>query len=192
MGRVHREVVGQGEQPLPDGAVRRPGQRLGLLRGEQVRTGHPADHQRAAGEHGDRPPAVPQHERLVLGRVAGRRDDLQHEPAEVDLLAVLQRAVVEGQAAAGGREQPGAPGGELAATRHEVGVQVRLDDEPCGQAPAVELAHDRPRVPGGVDDERAAVAQVDHVGGVAQPGVLERGDGHGGALSTRDAVQVDV
>jgi hypothetical protein len=51
----------------------------------------------------------------VLGRVAGGGQRPEHQPAQVDLLAVLQAAVAEAQPAGSGREDLGAGGGQFPA-----------------------------------------------------------------------------
>jgi hypothetical protein len=62
----------------------------------------------------------------VLGRVAGGGQRPEHQPAQVDLLAVLQAAVAEAQPAGSGREDLGAGGGQFPAAGQEVGVQMGL------------------------------------------------------------------
>ncbi len=74
--RVDRSVVGQDEQPVLDRPEQCPGERLGLLRGEEVGPGHRASQQGSAGERGEGRRAVEQQIRQVLGGVAGGRQGL--------------------------------------------------------------------------------------------------------------------
>jgi hypothetical protein len=88
-----------------------PGQRLGQLRTGQIGAGHRAHQQRPAAEQRQRPCAVQQQVAHVLGGVPGSGQHPQREPAQVDLLAVLQAPVGEAQPAGAGRQDLGAVGG---------------------------------------------------------------------------------
>jgi hypothetical protein len=123
VGRVHAELVGQRQQPLVQRPVGSPGQRLGQLRAGQVSAGDRADQQGSAAEQGQRPAVVQQQVAGVLGGVPGGGQGAQGEPAQVDLLAVLQRPVGEAEPAGAGRQDVGAAGGgQLPAASEEVGV----------------------------------------------------------------------
>jgi hypothetical protein len=58
MGGIHDELVREREEPLVQGPVGGPGQRLGQLRAGQVSPGHGADQQRPAAEQGVRTAVV--------------------------------------------------------------------------------------------------------------------------------------
>ena len=92
----------------------------------------------------------------------------QRQPAEVDLLSVMESPVLEDAVPGGGGQNLCPFGGELSAPRDEVGMQVGLgavgDTEPSGGRGA----QVRGRVAFGIDDQRPAVAEVDDVGGVPQ------------------------
>src|SRR6266511_125733 len=160
-----------------------PRQRLGLLGGDQVGAGDRADQQRPAAEHGERPATVQQQVGQMLGRVAGGGHRAQREPAEVELLVAVQAVVVEGEPAGPRREDlRAAGGGQLAGAGQEVGVQVGLCRPGDPQASPAGKLQVGGRVAGGVDHQRAPVAQVDQPGRVAEPLVDDRVDVHAGLL----------
>jgi hypothetical protein len=151
-------------QGPPQGA----GQGFGLLRGDQVRAGHGTDEQRPAGEQPGRACPVQDQVGEVLGCVPGRCQGPQREPAQVHLVSVPEPAVAELQTADGGGDYLSAPGGQLAASGDEVGMQVRLSRVRDDQSPALRSGQVRCRVALGVNRQGPAVAEVEKIGGVAE------------------------
>jgi hypothetical protein len=116
--------------------------------------------------------------------VPGGRKHPQGEPAEVHLLAVVQRPVGEAQPAGAGREDLGAGGGgQLPAAGQEVGMQVGLGRVGDPQPPPPGQLQVRRRVAGRVDRQGPPVAQLDQVGAVAETIVDDRVDGGHGSSS---------
>ena len=184
VGRVHRQLVGQRQEPPVQGPVGGPGQRLGQLGAGQVGAGHRADQQGPAAEHGQRPSAVQQQVAGVLGGVPRGGQHPEGEPAQVDLLAVLQAAMGEAEPARARGEDLGAVGGgQLPAAGQEVGMQVGLGGVGDLEPPPAGQLQVRGGIPGRIDDQRPPVAQLDHIGAVAQAFVDDRVNGsHGGLL----------
>jgi hypothetical protein len=117
----------------------------------------------------------------VLGRVTRGGQHPQGQPAQVDLLAVLQAAMGKAKPARPGREDLGAGrGGQFPAAGQEVGMQVGLGRVGDLEPPPPGRLQIGGGVAGRVDDQRPAVAQFDHIGAVAQAFVDDRvDDGHG-------------
>jgi hypothetical protein len=162
-----------------------PGQRLGLAVADQVGAGHPAHQQRPAAEQGQRPVAVQQQVRQVLGGVPGGGHGAQHQPAQVDPLVVLQAAVEVAQPAGPWGQDLGAGGGQLPAPGQEVGMQVGLERVGDRQPEAFGDGQVGARVPGRVDHQGPPVSQLDHIGAVAEPLVDHRVDAHRGRTGGR-------
>jgi hypothetical protein len=165
------------------GPVGGAGQRLGQLRAGQVGAGHRAHQEGPPTEQGLRPSAVQQQVADVLGGVPRGGQRLQGEPTQVDLLGVLQPMMGKAEPAGPGREDLGAVGGgQFPAAGQEVGVQVglggvgKLQPTPAGQLQV------GGGVPGRVDHQGTSVAQLDHVGAVAQAFVDNRVDAAHGRL----------
>jgi hypothetical protein len=114
--------------------------------------------------------------------VAGGGDRPQHQPAQVQLLLVVQALVGELEVGGAGDEDAGAAGGQFAAAGDEVGVQVGLDRMGDPQPPLVGQVQVGGRVAGRVDHQRPPVAEVDQVGTVAEPLVEYRDDRNHGRL----------
>jgi hypothetical protein len=167
VGGVHAQVVGEGEDPLVQGAPQRPSQRLRAVGADQVGAGHRADQQRPAGEQHQWSGAIDQEVGEMLGGVAGGRQRPQPKAAQVDLLPVAQTAMWELEPCRSRRDHGGAQGGQLAAAGDEVGMQVRLGGPGQPQAAASGGGQVGTGVARGVQHQPAAVAQVDQVGGVA-------------------------
>ena len=115
----------------------------------------------------------------MLGGVPRGGQHPEGEPAQVDLLAVLQAAMGEAEPAGVGRGPGRRRRRRLAAAGQEVGVQVGLGgigDPAAASAPA----------PGtgwvGTVDQGPPVAQLDHIGAVAQAFVDDRVNGGHGRL----------
>ena len=60
-------------------------------------------------------------------------------------------------------------GGQLAAARDEIGVEVRLHHERDSQVEAFRQLEVGCRVPTGINDQRSAIAERHQVGGVSEP-----------------------
>jgi hypothetical protein len=118
-----------------DRPVQGAGQRLGLVGGDEVGSGHRPDQQRPAGEHPRRRGAVQQQVGEVLGGVAGGGQGPQRQAAQVDLVAVAQPSVGEGQLGRSRRQHPGPGASKLARPGDEVGVQVSLGNPGDPQTP---------------------------------------------------------
>jgi len=114
--------------------------------------------------------------------VAGGGDRTQHQPAQVQLLLVVQALVGEPQLGGAGGEDAGALGGQFAAAGDEVGMQVGLHRKGDPQPPPPGKVQVRGRVADRVDRQRPPVAQVDQVGGVPEPLVDHRDDRNHGRL----------
>ena len=114
----------------------------------------------------------------MLGGVPRGGQHPQGEPAQVDLLAVLQPAMGEAEPAGSRGEDLGAVGGgQLPAAGQEVGMQVGLGRVGDLEPPPAGQLQVRGRVAGRVDDQRPPVAQLDHIGAVAEAFVDDRVDG---------------
>jgi hypothetical protein len=100
----------------------------------------------------------------------------QGQAAKIDLGPVAEAPVRELGVPRGGGEHLRALRGQLATPGDEIGMQVGLRH--VGQAqPAIGgRGQVRGRITLGVDHERPPVAQVDEIGGVAEPPVDDRGD----------------
>ena len=160
-----------------------PGQRLGQLRARQVGAGHGADQQRPTAEQRQRPTGVQQQIADMLRRVPGGGQRAQGEPTQIELLAVLQPPMGEAEPAGCGAQNLGAGGGgQLPAASQEVGVQVSLDGVGQPQPPPAGQLQVRGRVAGRVDHQRPPLAQLDHIGAVAEAFVDDRVDGGHGRL----------
>ena len=93
----------------------------------------------------------------------------QDQSTEVDPVAVAQTLMlVPALTGCRGQHGCGLVVGEVAGAAEEVGVQVGVGDEPDPQPRTASRGPRRAQVAGRIDHERAAVAQVDHVGAVAQ------------------------
>lgn len=175
MGRVDGEVVGQDEDLLPQGTEHRPGQRLAVLRAEEVRPADGADHQRPSREERLGAAVDDEQVREVVRGVPGGGDRSQHDVVgELDLVAGVEGPVGAFELRASRREEGGALGSELAAPGEVVGVGVRVGgpgDPPTSLGGDGSLAVGEARW---VDDESCPVAETDHVGRVAEP-VLDDG-----------------
>jgi len=139
---------------------------------EQVGPRQVAREQRTTGQQhrrvlADR--AVVQEERHVLGRVAGRVEHLDAQLADLEHLAVGERAVLVAEIGCAGAQQVHAAGSELAETAQVVVVAVRVEREADAQPPfsgGVEVAG---HVPLGVEDERlAGLVRADEIGRMAE------------------------
>ena len=158
-------------------AVLRPGQLLGPFGRHEVDAGRRARDQGAAAEHADLARSVEQQEGQVLVGVTRGSDRAQGEPAEVDLLAVLEPAVRELPPTGSRGEHLGAVGGrELHGAGEEVGVEVGVGGVRDGQAPGLGGPAQRAEVAARVDGQGAAVAEVEEVRRVAEPGVRDDGE----------------
>ena len=156
VGGPHR---GRRRAARPAGAAsgtgRGPAPRCGPAPSRSVRAAD-ADDQRPAGEHPDRRGAVEQQERQVLVGVPGRGQRAQGQPAQVDLVAVAQAAVVERRGRPAAEARTCAPSSAASWTRagQEVGVQVGVGGERDPQpAPVGGRAH-RAQVARRVDRQR--------------------------------------
>jgi hypothetical protein len=112
----------------------------------------------------------------VLVGVTGRAQGTQPQSAEVELVAVTHSGVVELPAARGGSHDHCTVGGrELPRPGEEVGVQVGVrgvgDAKLAGGGGCVQ----GPLVAASVHRQGAAIAEVDQVGGVAEP-FVDHGD----------------
>ena len=182
MAREDLDAVGQLEQS-PERVEEPIGPFAGL--DGQVGTGGVADEQRVAGQHQPRlggARAVDDRQAAVLRPVTGRVQAAQHDAADLELGAVLERIVLV--ARLGGRvdahrhvvleRQPAVPG-------EVVGVRVRLDrpDEADAAPPGLlEVLLDRV---GRVDDHRdPGVLVADQVRGAAEIVVDELREDHCG------------
>jgi hypothetical protein len=110
----------------------------------------------------------------VLRGVPGRGDDLERQPTQLEFVTVTQRPVGVGELAAGRGQKLRAGTNEFATTGDEVGMQVGLHHEPWDESTPGELAQIGPRITLRVDDQRATITQIHHVGAVAQPLVHQR------------------
>jgi hypothetical protein len=108
----------------------------------------------------------------------------QGEPAQVDLLAVLQAPVGEAEPAGARRQDLGTgDGGQLPAAGQEVGVQVGLGGEGDLEPPPSGQLQIGGGVAGRIHDQGPPVAQLDHIGAVPESLVYDRMDrGHGRLL----------
>ena len=181
MGRIDHDVVGQREERAVEAVVELPGQRLGREAGrrDEVGPAHVADEEGVAGEDRDRPVPIDDEQRDALRRVSRRLEDAQAYAAERDLVAV-----------AGGHVGEGGPGpvpdddrraraaGQLPVARHEVGVDVRLDDVADLEAVPRRRLQVGVDVPPGVDDRRDA-AVADEVGGLRETAEVDLLEDHG-------------
>ena len=116
--------------------------------------------------------------------MAGGGERLQGQATEVDLVLVGQAAVGERSAASRRREHLRPVGGQLNAAGHEVGMQMGLGAVNHPEAVLGGSGVDGTQVAAGVNGHGASIAEVDQVGGVAQPLVDQGDDGdfaHGGS-----------
>ena len=119
----------------------------------------------------------------MLGGVPGGGQHPQGEPAQVDLLAVLQAAMGEAEPAGPRGEDLGAVGrGQLPAACQEVGVQVGLSRVGDLEPPPAGQLQVWGGVAGRVNHQGPPVAQLDHIGAVAETFVDDRVDGGHGRL----------
>ncbi|MGE3287743.1 MAG: hypothetical protein AB7J32_16850 [Pseudonocardia sp.] len=121
----------------------------------------------------------------MLVGVSGGGEGGEAQPAQVDLVPVLQPTVREGPPPGRGRQQDRAElVCELAAAGQEVRVQVGVGRDADGEAVLAGEPEEGTQIPRGIDGERGAVTEVEQVAGVAQPLVDDqvRGDpgGRGG------------
>ena len=163
MGRIHREAVRQRQDALAQRPVQCPRQGLGLLGADEVGARHRTDDQRAAAEEGDRPVTVEEQVRQVLRRVARRADAPKDRPAEVEILAIVEGPMRKREVTAARGQDRGAQPGELTAAGHEVGVQMRLEAVRQLEAMLGREASIGRDIAYRIDDQRAPVAEVDHV-----------------------------
>ena len=168
MGWIHGYVVGQGQDPFLQRPPQGPGQRLGLVGRDEIGACHRVDQQRTTGEQPDGPVPVGQQPAQVLGRVPGRGQGLQHETAEVELVAVIEPAVGPLDPARPGRQHGCPVRRQLSAAGEEVGMEMGLDGERDGERGPVGRRQVGGGVAGGVDDQGSPVAQVHQVRRVAE------------------------
>ena len=176
MGRIDGDVVGEAHDPLVQGLPQRPGQGFGLVESDQVGASQRADQQRAAGEKGDRSTAIGEQPGEVLGGVTRRCDRPEVQPADVELVAVAETAVRPLHPGRLRGEHGRTEGGQLAAAGEEVGVQMRLDRVGDRHPRSFGGGQIRRGVSRRVDDQRAAVTEVEQVRRVAEPFVDEGDD----------------
>ena len=93
MGRQDRQLIGESEEPLAHGPVEAACEDLGLIGRDEVGAGGGGWQQRASAEEGERAAAVREQIREVLRGMAGRGEGAQAEPAEIDVLVVVQSAM---------------------------------------------------------------------------------------------------
>ena len=146
------------------------------LRAEQVWPAHVADEERVARQHGLRllrGGAVEHENRDGLGRVPGRLEETQRHRAHPDLVALGNRRVGERRSGLCAEVDLRTGSlGQLPVPRHEIRVEVRLDDVPDRQALRFGLLEVGLDVPPRVDDSRFAV-RPDHVGRLRQATEIE-------------------
>ena len=188
--RIHRQAVGQGQDPVPQRMELRVRELLGMLGPEQVSASHRARHQRPTAEQ-CQPRAVRGFEQIgeMVRRVARRRDRLEHERPDRDALAVAESMVRHDQSAGRGREEAGSARDQLGAARHEVSMRMRVgrvrDAQPaCLLLRLFELG-DAARI----DRERGAITEIDQIRRMADAFIDEpdnrrsRGPAHRGLLA---------
>ena len=139
VGRVDREVVGKGEDPLGQGPVQVPRQLLALVVAQQVGAADGPDHQRAPREQHDGSRLVDQEVGEVVGGVTGGGDHVQlilpismTSPSRTPRCSCVE-------ARGGWREEGRARGGELGAPGDVVSVGVGVGGEGHRQAAACRL-----------------------------------------------------
>ena len=176
VGRVHRRGVGQLGGEAPHGPVLGMGQRLGLIRADQIGAADGAEKHRPAGEDRGRL-AVPraQHVGKMAGGVPWRVHGGDGEAAGAEPGAVADTRPAE-RDVLGGRHDVGRPGrpGQRQAAGHVVVVDVGLQHVRDAHAMLGCDRQDPVDVPLGVDDDRC-LAVVREVAAISQPGGL---DGH--------------
>ena len=123
----------------------------------------------------------------MLVGVTRRRPGAQHQPAQVDLVAVAQATMRKGTIPGRRRQHDRViGGGELHRAGEEVGVQVGVGGvRDCEPASGRQLA-DRSQVACGVDRQGSAITEVDQVGTIAKAHVDQGLDRHPARLLTCD------
>jgi hypothetical protein len=146
-----------------------PRQFLGALVGYQIGAGGRTHDQRPAGEHPDLTVTVEQQERQVLVGVTGCQQRTQAQPAEIDLVAVVEAGVGEfAVPRRGGQHLGSALRAELVCAGKEIGVQMGVGGERHRQAAPCRRGMHGTQVTADVDDQGTSIAEVDEIGGVAQ------------------------
>jgi hypothetical protein len=149
-----------------DAVVQHPAELVGghSQRGEQVRAAHIADEQRVAGEHAVRHGVggvLVEQDADRLRCVARRLEDLQHDVAELDALAVGQLADrVLGLGTAPVADPGTRTGGQFEVTGDEVGVEVGVDHPLDLQPMRTGVGDVLEHVTAGVHDHGAAARLV--------------------------------
>ena len=111
---------------------------------------------------------------MLIG-VPGGGQRSQGKSTQIDVVAVGEAAVVEPAATGGrGEHHRALVVGQLHRPGEEVGVQMGVGDEPDPQPGPLRGCPHRAQVPRGIDDQRAAVAQVDEIAAVTQALVRQR------------------
>jgi hypothetical protein len=95
--------------------------------------------------------------------VAGSCDRADPESTEIDILAVIERHVPEGEAGVARRKDLCTGGSELAAARHEVGVEMRLDRMSQPDAAISRGGQELLDVARRIDHQSSAVTDLDEV-----------------------------
>jgi hypothetical protein len=115
----------------------------------------------------------------VFVGVPGGAEGAQPQPTEVDLVPVGEPGVPELSAASCGGQHCGAvTGGQLSGAGEEVGMQVGVSGEGHPKVLLLGRRPHRTKVPVGIHDQCATIAEVDQVGAVAHTFIDQRHHRH--------------
>ncbi len=165
--RVHGQVIGQGEDPLAQRALQRPG----AIR--SVRATAPTSNEPPENSATGRLPSRIRYDRCsgVCPGVPSARS--VSPPRSTSSPSPSPRWGTRSRRPQ--RQGPGTMRGQLPAAGHEVRMQVGLRRIDHREALAPRGSRVRPGVTPGVDHQRPAVTEIDHVGGIAQA-LIDQGD----------------
>ena len=95
----------------------------------------------------------------MLGCVSGGRRRSQGQSAKVELFSIFESSMGGGEMRRRRCEDRCTEGGQLAAARDEIGVEMRLHHERDPQVEAFRHFEVGRRVPTGINDQRSAIAE---------------------------------
>ncbi len=169
MRRIHRQLVGQGQDLVAQRVEQLAGEIVAWSGAEQIGAADGTDHQRPTREQRRRVAVLDDEKGEVIGGVTRSGDRPQdHAVGELDLLTRMHPAVGDLEAGRRRGEEDGAVGGQFRAAGDVVGVGMGVG---CPGDPPSPLRGQLPLgggKPGGVNHQRRAVSERDEMGRVSE------------------------